>query len=214
MRNVRNVMFRNDNDIEHALLLRENPTVSSLSPPHEAERSPPPAAQPHHTLAATPTGIAVAEVETFEVGRDELPSLEMVEAEAPDHQDGANDDEDPSVGLSQTMELSLRPEEEDAARRIQLWYRRSLRRRKSSVDTALFKNHEACVADASNILNHPCTNHRHYIAVARGPVPHALCVLDRLLAAAAERKKKILKDLRKVRHEELEHAQKKADSIM
>jgi hypothetical protein len=213
MKNVRTVVFRTVNEIEDALLLRGNSTASSPSTLRETERSFPPDAESHHIPAATPTGIA-AEVKTFEAGTGAMPSLQVADAETRDHEDGANHDEDPAVGLTQTMELSLRPEEENAARRIQLWYRRSLRRRKSSVDAMLFKNHAACVADAPNVLDPPCTNHRHYVAVVRGPVPHALCVLDQLLTNAAERKKRLLRNLLKVRHQDLEQAHERADNVM
>lgn len=139
------------------------------------------------------------------------PSLEVTGARTRKKDDG-DIVEDPSdnVGSGETMELRPRPEEESAAQRIQLWYRRSLHRRNSTRDVALAKHHAECVADLPNILNHPS---RRYLAVVRGPMPHALCALDKLLGGVAERKKMFLRNLTDVPHQELERAQGMVDNV-
>ena len=173
------------------------------------------AAQPQKASIPT-TADATAGPEALGVDTDILPSLEPADGETGEQKDDGDIDEDPSVKLdsSRTMELPPGPDEEDAARRIQLWYRQSFRRRRSTQDPTLAKNHAACMADSLNILNHPYCNHRFYLAIARGPMAHALCVLDRLQASCAELKKGISKEILEVRHQELERAQERADRLM
>jgi hypothetical protein len=139
------------------------------------------------------------------------PSLEVTGAHTRKKDDG-DIVEAPSVnvGSGETMELRPRPEEESAAQRIQLWYRRSLHRRNSTGDVALAKHHAECVADLPNILNHPS---RRYLAVVRGPMPHALCALDKLLGGVAERKKLLHKNLKDAPHEELELVRGMMDNV-
>jgi len=173
------------------------------------------AAQPQKASIPATTD-ATAEPEALGVDTDILPLLEAADGQNGEGKDDGDIDEDPSVklDLSQTMELPPGPDEEDAARRIQLWYRRSFRRRRSTQDPTLAKNHAACMADSPNILNHPYCNRHFYLAVTRGPMAHALCVLDRLQANCAELKRGISKKIREVRHEELERAQEGADRVM
>jgi len=88
------------------------------------------AAQPQKASIPT-TADATAEPEALSVVSDTSPSLEAADGETGGRKDDGDIDEDPSVklDLSQTMELPPGADEEDVARRIQLWYHRSSRRR-------------------------------------------------------------------------------------
>ena len=212
MKNARLITFQNLKDIDDALFVQENPLMSRRSTAPEAETPSAPGTQPH-ALAPAPMDV-VTGTQAVDADTSVMPSLEVIDGETGEQKDDV--DEGPLVNFdsNQTMKLPPRPEEENAARRIQLCYRRSLHRRKSSRDATLAKNYAACMADIPNILNHLSCNHRRYIAVTRMAVPPALCVLDRLLVGAAERKNGFLKKLRDVRHEDLERAHERVDSIM
>lgn len=211
MRNVRTVASRDRKDIENALFSQEYPLRSNVLAPLQAEIPSAPTIPPHNA----PSADLIAGPEIVNVETDTTPSLEETNVETGEHKDDSENDDGTLVLLdsSQTMELPPRPEEENAARHIQLWYRRALRRKQSPEDPTLIKNYAACVVDSSNVLNVPFFNRRYYIAVTRGPLPHALCALDRLLAVCVELKHGFWKSLQKLRHQELERAQERADKI-
>lgn len=78
------------------------------------------------------------------------------------------------------------------------------------------KNFISCIEDVANIQTSTLLlDRRHaYLAVIRGPLPHALVALDRILTGAMHAKSRLSKKLLAVNHEKLEATLEEMDYLV
>ncbi|TCD62368.1 hypothetical protein EIP91_006977 [Steccherinum ochraceum] len=157
-----------------------------------------------------------------------LPASTADEAEEDGPEDEVIRDNEDDVGVAQAedlqaAELSIDAErveqavippteqEIEAARLIQLFYRKTLRHRKvrataaSEARTRWFKGYLRAVKQYPGVLNKP------YERLFLGPLPHALVCLEKMSLNTDSAKKKALIRLRTTQHRDIEDAQEQFD---
>jgi hypothetical protein len=111
------------------------------------------------------------------------------------------------VLTSRTLEEPPSEGEIKAAALIQKWYRRTMRNRRSKKDPLLLLAVNNCGKSLPHVSKELVGNYSRFIAVARGPFPHALTALYRLDLLAGHVKAGFKKRITKVQHSELEQVQ-------
>lgn len=94
-----------------------------------------------------------------------------------------------------------------AISRIQRWYRRMRRRRSEYGDLILLQIYVNCASNLPHVSEPTLENHSLFRKVARGPYPHALAMLERLMLLLGILKGNLKQRLRKAEHLELDHLQ-------
>ncbi|KAF8323810.1 hypothetical protein DL93DRAFT_2222704 [Clavulina sp. PMI_390] len=113
------------------------------------------------------------------------------------------------------IEQSRTEREVRAATAIQLWYRSIIHKRSIPRDHLLEKNFAACVAHVSRVTQSSLLPPFYrYAAMVRGVLPHALCSLDRILAAAFDERNRTRKLLLSAKHQALEKTHGRMDELI